>query len=387
MSFEANLYRQFDLPREQASEAEKQEAQELPSTSKQQKQEAHELPSTSKQRLTTPEPIELSPRVAHTSYPLSLPGKQSQNSCSSQTLFPAPILQSSTPVAHGTAANHISSKRTQRANQPAPNTFAYNLVQQIVQTVGELENTLLEDQQSDFNLRLAYERQTEKLKNMCQSLDNEKARNVRLMELIRGVELSTSTEDDEPDYALSRCGATERWSRTSDVYESISPLLLQQRYDELCNSYKQCRRQLIKKEKLLKLSRCETETAKARYDNLLDEYQIEQKRFEHVCLMYLQLQAKKNFELQRLRDALNSAIECIVSAEKLIDCLDEETITLYMNRNIANLCDENDFFNDHKTDTMETDHIAAFKQNFELFMKSLRLCQRAKKVAETNANQ
>ncbi|XP_036327051.1 uncharacterized protein LOC118739682 [Rhagoletis pomonella] len=385
MSFEANLYRQFNLPWEQASEAEKQEAQ--------------ELPSTSKQRLPTAEPFELSPQVPRPSYPrllpekqeahdypLSLPGKQSQNSCSSQTLFPAPILQSSEPVAPGTA-NHTSSKRTQPANQPAPNTFAYNLVQQIVQTVGELENTLLEDQQSDFNLRLAYERQTEKLKNMCQSLDNEKARNVRLMELIRGVELSTSTEDDEPDYSLSRCGATERWSRASDVYESISPLLLQQRYDELCNSYKQCRRQLIKKEKLLKLSRCETETAKARYDNLLDEYQIEQKRFEHVCLMYLQLQAKKNFELQRLRDALNSAIECIVSAEKLIDCLDEETITLYMNRNIANLCDENDFYNDHNTDTKETDHIAAFKQNFELFMKSLRLCQRAKKVAETNANQ
>ncbi|XP_053956248.1 uncharacterized protein LOC128861895 [Anastrepha ludens] len=364
MSFAASLYRQFDLPLENvADNIQKQEVQEQPSTSQQRTDREQHSP--------TPKPDEFATQLLpHIPFPP--PVKSFHTSCSGHTLFPQPIPHS-TKSARPSAANQHSSKREPpQAKQAGPNTLSYNLVQQIIQTVGELENTLLDDQQNDFNLRMAYERQSEKLKSLCQSLDNEKERNVRLMELIRGVDLSTTTDDETLDEnALSRCAATERWSRSSKVYESISPLLMQQRYDELCTSYKQCRRQLVKKEKLLKVSRCETETAKARYDNLLDEYCIAQKRFEELCFMYLQLQARKNLEMQRLRNALNTASDCIVNAQQLIDCLDEETITLYMNQNINDLCDGSD--NSNKTN--ETDCITAFKQNLELFVKSLRLCQ------------
>lgn len=371
MSFESALHRQFDLPWEEATDKVQQQAEST----------ADEEPTTSQPTESSRAPQQPTPRRKELASkplrnpPLPLPLQQFQSSCSSHTIFPPPpVSQVRRPSLQLITHHPSSSKQSSYTNKTAPNPQTYNLVQQIIQTVGELENTILEDRQNDFNLRIAYERQTEKLKNMCQSLDNEKERNVRLMELIRGVDAASATEDDEPENAVSRCCATERWSCSSEAYESISPLLMQQRYDELSISYKKCRRQLIKKEKLLTLSRCETETAKARCDNLLDEYRISQKRFEEICFKYLQLQARKNLEIQRLRDALNNAGECILNAQQLIDCLDEETITLYAHQNVNNLFEHNDN-NDNQTETNETDCIRAFKQNLELFVKSLRLCQ------------
>lgn len=63
-----------------------------------------------------------------------------------------------------------------------------------------------------------------------------------------------------------------------------------------------------------------------------------------------------------------------MNAQQLIDCLDEETITLYANQNMNNLFDDTNNDN-NDTETNETDCIRAFKQNLELFVKSLRLCQ------------
>uniref|UniRef100_W8BDW4 Uncharacterized protein n=1 Tax=Ceratitis capitata TaxID=7213 RepID=W8BDW4_CERCA len=386
MSFEAALYRQFDLPCDQFTNKNKQQPEaELVTTTEEEEAEQEENEVDKDRQPSSTSQQQQRERAAHfpssvraefaakprkiKPFPLPFlpPGQNFHKSCSGHTLFPPPVPNSSKPTL-------VESHHTCTNKSPVAQPQTYNLVQQIIQTIGELENTILEDRQNDFNLRVAYERQTEKLKNMCHSLDKEKERNVRLMELIRGEDHASVSEDDEVDNALSRCNATERWSCSSEAYESISPLLMQQRYDELSISYKQCRRQLIKKEKLLKLSRCETETAKARYDNLLDEYLLAQKRLEQVCFKYLQLQAQKNLEIQRLRDALNSATECIMNAQQLIDCLDEETITLYMNENLNNVFnDDNDDNNKHETNEM--DCIREFKQNFELFVKSLRLCQ------------
>ncbi|XP_050334184.1 uncharacterized protein LOC126761818 [Bactrocera neohumeralis] len=386
MSFEETLYQELDLAWDQSADKIQLQAESA----------TEEEPTTSqpqdgrKQTLPIPASAEVATSLRHN--PFTLPLQPFQSSCSSQTLFPPPPISQARQLSLQLTSQHPStSKQSNFANKLQPNPQTYNLVQQIIQTVGELENTILEDRQNDFNFRIAYERQTEQLKNMCQSLDNEKARNVRLMELIRGVDACSATEDEEPEKAVSRCCATEHWSCSSEAYDSISPLLMQQRYDELSISYKKCRRQLIKKEKLLQLSRCETETAKARYDNLLDEYLISQKRFEEVCFKYLQFQARKNLEIQRLRDALNNAGECIVNAQQLIDCLDEETITLYANQNMKNLYDDNNNSNNNDTATNETDCIREFKQNLELFVKSLRLCQRVQQhnniVRENNESQ
>ncbi|XP_067644670.1 uncharacterized protein [Eurosta solidaginis] len=363
MSFEAATHRQFDLPWDKASD----EPQELETDTK---HSALIKPTCKEKDLPIQNPLGYE---THTGQQTPGPSaKRTEDSRSSHTLFGPQHTKSIRQI----GSNLYNEKHAVNANSYLPNPVSYNLVQQIIQTIGELESTLLDDQQNDFNLRLEYELQTQKLKDLCHSLENEKERNVRLMELIRGVDPSSSVDEEELDNALSRSGTMERWSRSSNAYESISPLLMQQRYDELSYSYKQCRKQLIKKEKLLKLSKCETETAKARYDNLLDEYKSALMRIEQLCLRYLQLQARKNLEIHRLYDALNCASDSIGNAQQLIDCLDEETVTIYMK--------EKDNNSDSNNETNETDYnIAAFKQNLELFVKSLRLCQW---VQHTNKN-
>lgn len=224
MSFEEALYQELDLSWKQPTDKVQQQAESAtedePSTSQRQDGCEQQHPTPGSTELTTP-----------LSYnPFRLPVQPFQSSCSSHTLFPPPPISQARKLSLQCTSHHPStSKQSNYTNKSVPNPQTYNLVQQIIQTVGELENTILEDRQNDFNLHMAYERQTEKLKNMCQSLDNEKERNVRLMELIRGVDAASTTEDEEPENAVSRCCATERWSCSSEAYDSISPLLMQQR--------------------------------------------------------------------------------------------------------------------------------------------------------------
>lgn len=224
MSFEEALYRESDLPWEQTADKVQQQTESTAEvvTSTSQPEESRG------QQFSTLSSIEIATKPRHnTNFPL--PVQQFQSSCSSHTIFPPPVSQARKLSLQLTSHLPSTSKQSNYTNKSVPNPQTYNLVQQIIQTVGELENTILEDRQNDFNLRMAYERQTEKLKNMCQSLDNEKERNVRLMELIRGVDASSATEDEAAENAVSRCCATERWSCSSEAYESISPLLMQQR--------------------------------------------------------------------------------------------------------------------------------------------------------------
>uniref|UniRef100_A0A1B0F9B9 Uncharacterized protein n=1 Tax=Glossina morsitans morsitans TaxID=37546 RepID=A0A1B0F9B9_GLOMM len=259
------------------------------------------------------------------------------------------------------------SKRSQQSEESEYKAF----VGKILHTVSELEHYLVEDHQQDYKLRMALERQKERVSDLSTSLANEKRRNKRLVDLIRNVDSVTSEEEElgngdrnsNKDRTLRNGrGVVQRWplNASNEAYESISPLLMHQRYDELSTSYKQCRRQLLKKEKQVAICKCEKERLQAQYDQLMDEYRSTQKRFEGLCCRYLRLQKRKNLEIQQLRETLTHASDCVIGAQLVMD----------------------------KCEGDHAKHGAKeFNQNLQHFIKSLHLCEWTKCSCSSIASQ
>lgn len=95
----------------------------------------------------------------------------------------------------------------------------------ILDKVSELEHTLYEDQQREFKLRMALEHQTERIHELNFSLDTEKQRNERLVQLLRGVDSDSSSESEPESQLLNGM----RLHTKDELYGSISPMLMQQR--------------------------------------------------------------------------------------------------------------------------------------------------------------
>jgi len=100
----------------------------------------------------------------------------------------------------------------------------HQTIQQILRLVNELEHTIHEDQQQEFKLRMALDRQTERVQELVFSLDSEKKRNGRLVQLLRGIDTSSSGESDPEEKLHSGSHVKYR-----ELCDSISPLLMQQR--------------------------------------------------------------------------------------------------------------------------------------------------------------
>ncbi|XP_017112453.1 uncharacterized protein LOC108136032 [Drosophila elegans] len=228
-------------------------------------------------------------------------------------------------------------------------------IQQILRLVSELEHTIREDQQQEFKLRMALDRQTERVNELLFSLDTEKQRNGRLVQLLRGIDTSSSGDSDPEDKIPSGSNVKS----IGDLYNSISPLLMQQRYDELSVSHRQSRRQLAKKDKALKVLKCETEQLHSKYDQLFDEYRSEQRRFELLCARYIQMQMKKKQQIFNLKNTLSHASECIFHAQVAIDegCHREKS-------------------------AISQEHLLNFSRNVECFIEALRNCCCLRKVHE-----
>ncbi|KAH8351700.1 hypothetical protein KR059_012922 [Drosophila kikkawai] len=235
------------------------------------------------------------------------------------------------------------------------------IVEHILRKVNQLEHTLYEDHQREFRLRMALERQTERVQELSFSLDTEKQRNGRLVQLLRGVDTSGG-EGSEPEERV------DRWSpvkSAGDLYNSISPLLMQQRYDELSVSHRQSCRQLAKKEKALKVLKSETEQLHSKYEQLFDEYRSEQRRFEMLCSRYMETQLKKKQEIYNLKSTLGQASECIYHAQVAID----------------ECCQRG------KTHIITPENLENFNRNVTVFMNALRNCCCLQKVHELQQQQ
>ncbi|XP_030375577.1 uncharacterized protein LOC115624872 [Scaptodrosophila lebanonensis] len=221
----------------------------------------------------------------------------------------------------------------------------HHMIEQILQKVAELENTLYEDQQQELKLRVALEQHRDHIAELKFNLDTEKHRNARLVQLLGDLSIPSSDDSEiEP-----------RVPSTTDIYRSISPLLMQQRYDELAASHNQSRRQLAKKGKALQKLKCQLEQLQIKYDHLFSEYRNEQKRFEKLCARYLHTQIKKKQEVYNLKDALGYASECIFHAQAALDGC---------GRSIGGA------------------HLKKFCQNFDCFMGALRNCCCVRKLQE-----
>ncbi|XP_016979571.1 uncharacterized protein LOC108044917 [Drosophila rhopaloa] len=228
-------------------------------------------------------------------------------------------------------------------------------IQHILRLVSELEHTIHEDQQQEFKLRMALDRQTERVQELVFSLDTEKKRNGRLVQLIRGIDTASSGDSDPEE----RIPSGSHVKSIGDLYNSISPLLMQQRYDELSVSHRQSRRQLAKKDKALKVLKCETEQLHSKYDQLFDEYRSEQHRFEMLCARYVKMQMKKKQQIFNLKNTLSHASECIFHAQLAIEegCRREES-------------------------SISQEHLLNFSRNVECFLGALRNCCCLRKVHE-----
>ncbi|XP_017053048.1 uncharacterized protein LOC108096175 [Drosophila ficusphila] len=241
------------------------------------------------------------------------------------------------------------------ANLNKNNNPYQQIIQQILRLVSELEHTIREDQQQEFKLRMALDRQTERVQELVYSLDTEKKRNGRLVQLLRGID-SASSEDSDPE---ERPPSGSHVKSIGELYDSISPLLMQQRYDELSVSHRQSRRQLAKKEKALKILKCETEQLHSKYDQLFDEYRNEQRRFEMLCARYIQMQLKKKQQIFNLKNTLGHASECIFHAQAAID----------------EFCQRGKL-------PISQEKLHNFSRNLECFMDALRNCCCQRKVHE-----
>ncbi|XP_062133660.1 uncharacterized protein LOC133843911 [Drosophila sulfurigaster albostrigata] len=188
-------------------------------------------------------------------------------------------------------------------------------VSQILQKVSELEHTLYEDQQLEFKLRMALERQTERVHELNFSLDTEKERNERLVQLLRGVD-TDSCSDSEPE--AEGLNALVLHSK-GNLFESISPLLMQQRYDELSTSHRQIHRLLAKKDKAMMLLKCDLEELRCKYDAVVNDQRNEERRLEALWTRFQHMQQKKKQQICILKETLGSASECILHAQVAIE--------------------------------------------------------------------
>ncbi|XP_030570107.1 uncharacterized protein LOC115769436 [Drosophila novamexicana] len=229
----------------------------------------------------------------------------------------------------------------------------------ILDKVSELEHTLYEDQQREFKLRMALEHQTERIHELNFSLDTEKQRNERLVQLLRGVDSDSSSESEPESQLLNGM----RLHTKDELYGSISPMLMQQRYDELQASHRQTHRQLAKKDKAIKLLQCDLEVLRGKYDSICNDYRSEHRRLEALCTRYMHMQQKKKQQICILKETLGYASECILHAQMSIESCD------------------------HSSSGISEQHLTKFNQNLELFMRSLRNCCCLRKLQELERQQ
>ncbi|KAL7733037.1 hypothetical protein ACLKA6_002839 [Drosophila palustris] len=246
--------------------------------------------------------------------------------------------------------NEINNQRRQPYKQT---------VEQILQKVSELEHTLFEDQQQEFKLRMALDRQSEQIHELHFSLDTEKERNERLVQLLRGID-TDSCSDSEPEEQIMLNGM--RMQSKGELFGSISPLLMQQRYDELSASHRQTHRQLAKKEKAMKLLKCDLEEWRGKHDSVLDDYRNEQRRLETLCKQYVHMQQKKKQQICILKETLGYASECILHAQVAIESCKPGT-------------------------GINEKHLRTFNLNLEFFMRALRNCCCVRKLQELQQQQ
>ncbi|XP_037814031.1 uncharacterized protein LOC119605138 [Lucilia sericata] len=184
----------------------------------------------------------------------------------------------------------------------------------IWQTISQLEHYLIEDHRQDYKLRMALDRQTERVLDLQACLRNERQRNKRLVDLILTVNNCITEEEEERDDKITNKSINE-------CCETISPLLMQQRHEDLISSYNICRKQLLKYDKELKVHKCELELLQSNYDNLIYEYKQSQKRLERIYQHYLRSKKIKNHKIEYLEEALNYATNCLLTAEQILDSL------------------------------------------------------------------
>lgn len=123
-------------------------------------------------------------------------------------------------------------------------------------------------------------------------------------------------------------------------------------------SHRQSCRQLAKKDKALKILKCETEELHSKYDQLFDEYRSEQRRFEMLCSRYMETQLKKKQQIFNLKNTLGHASECIYHAQVAIDeCCQRCEFPPISQKNLDN-----------------------FNRNLGVFMSALRNCCCLRKV-------
>ncbi|TDG42847.1 hypothetical protein AWZ03_010756 [Drosophila navojoa] len=231
-------------------------------------------------------------------------------------------------------------------------------VELILDKVSELEHTLYEDQQQEFKLRMALERQTERIHELHFSLDTEKQRNERLVQLLRGVDSDSCSESEPESQLLSGI----RIDSKGELYGSISPILMQQRYDELHSSYRQAHRLLAKKDKTIKMLRCDLEVLRGKYDSICSDYRNEHRRLNALYTRYMHLQQKKKQQVFILKETLGYASDCILYAQQTIDGCSRGF-------------------------PIDPQNLHNFNQNFEFFMRSLRSCCCRRRLLELQQEQ
>ncbi|KAM7357870.1 uncharacterized protein ACRADG_003040 [Cochliomyia hominivorax] len=165
---------------------------------------------------------------------------------------------------------------------------------------------------------MTLDKQTENLSDLKICLRNEKQRNKRLINLMLSEDSKSSEDGIDEEYDKVGKGYV------NEPFDYISPLLMQQRYEDLSCSYNLCRKQLLKRDQELKIYKCEKELLESKYDKLLIKYKGNQKSLEYN----VHLRKLKNYKIHYLQDALNYATNCLLTVQYIIDILTLENKNL-----------------------------------------------------------
>lgn len=160
-------------------------------------------------------------------------------------------------------------------------------------TLSELQLNLIESQKYERELRIALAAQIQRTNELQEELKKERNRTEKLYDVIKDL----SFDDDENDDCLTNSTPPSAFNDLKSSFETVSPMLMQYKYDELKLQYQRCMKIITRKDKILKKTLQENDQLQIEFNSLKNIYKTIQQRTEVICCKYLKLKIKKEEEV------------------------------------------------------------------------------------------
>lgn len=156
---------------------------------------------------------------------------------------------------------------------------------------------------TETELKNLIETQRQKIEKLEQELVDERDQKQCLQELLDGSMKEVSKK--------SSCRTIDMEEDPKQTFGTNSTVLMQYKYDELCQANQRCMQAYVKQTDALKESEAEAKALKVEVEELRVK-QIElNRKIEELCYRYLNYKSRKDQEIFMLRSHLEEAIDAI----------------------------------------------------------------------------